>query len=225
LRGTALAILLLAALTSRSSAGASVASVQIPIYLDGREIGDVPAFLSEESVLLAIDGGSFALALRPYLLPGTLVDVTRRIDAAGRLSPEAIRAGGIGFIFDAARLEARVEILVSQRPVMPLNLAGFVDEGPGQAVPPAALSGYVNLLAGGEYSQGDLSGAASGWQRPIFDFDGAVRASSTVLEGIVTHSSQIGVPWQRQDVRLVYDLPQLRHPRLPIVSADGRRRG
>ena len=210
MRAVALVLALLGALTSRSSAATAVKSVQIPVFLDGRQVDEVPAFFGKKDALNAVDGERFAQALRPYLLPERLTDLLGRIDAAGKLSPDAIRACGIDFLFDSALLEVRVGIRAIQRPVMPLDLAHLREEVPLKAVPPAALSGYVNLLAGGEYDQGDLSGAGSGWQKPVFDFDGAVRASSTVLEGVVTHRGQAGVPWQRQDFRLVYDRPKER---------------
>ncbi|MCX5790593.1 MAG: fimbria/pilus outer membrane usher protein [Elusimicrobia bacterium] len=180
------------------------------MFLDGRQIDEVPAFFGKKDALTAVDGQRFAQALRPYLLPERFTELFGRIDAAGKLAPDAIRACGIGFSFDSALLEVRVSLPAVQRPVMPLDLAHLREEVAVKAVPPAAFSGYLNLLAGGEYDQGTLSGAGSGWQRPVFDFAGAVRASSTVLEGVVTHRGQTGVPWQRQDFRLVYDRPKER---------------
>ena len=210
MRGIAPALALLAALTSWSSVGADVSSIQIPIFLDGSKIAEIPAFFGQKNALMAFDGKRFAQALTPYLLPDKLADLSGRIDATGKLSPDAIRACGIGLLFDAARLEARVEIQASQRPVASLDLAHLREEIAQKPLQPAAASGYINFLAGGVYNQGDLSSAGSGWQRPVVDFDAAVRASSTVLQGVVTHSSQNGVPWQRGDFQAVYDLPEKR---------------
>lgn len=158
--------------------------------------------------MVAVDGRRFAEAIRPYLLPGGYAELNARIDAAGRLSPGAIRACGIEFSLDAAEIKMRVTIRASHRPIMSLDLARPRDRGSQKALPPASLSGYVNLLAGREYRTNDPAGGAAGWQAPVFDFDGALRAGKTVLEGVATYRGQQEVPWQRQDFRLVYDRPE-----------------
>jgi outer membrane usher protein len=206
LRGTALALILLAALTTRSSAG-TARSIDLPVILDGREVAQVPAFFGGKNALRSVDGARFAEALRPFLLPETFKDLSGHIDAAGKLTPDAVRASGIEFTFDAARVAVRVGVGASRRPLMPLDLAHLPERSSGRDVPPAFLSGYLNFLGGEEYRRGDPSGAPPGWAPPVFDFDGAVRASSAVLEGVVTHRGENGVPWQRQDFRLVYDRP------------------
>jgi outer membrane usher protein len=209
-RATALAFTLLAVLALRSSAG----TAEIPLFLDNREVEQIPAFFSKEGAFLAVEGDRFSRALQPYLLPERLADLTARIDANGALSADAIRESGIDFFFDAAHLEARAGIPASGRPVTSMDLARRPEKDSVKEVPPATLSGYLNLLAGRdyirEYSGGDLIGGAPRWHPPVFDFDGAIRAHDTVLEGVVTYRGQDIVPFQRQDFRLVYDLPEER---------------
>ena len=210
LRGTALALALLAGLTVLAGAGADVKSIDIPLFVDTREAGQVQAFFGGDGALLSVDGARFVQALRQYLLPERLAELSRRAGPSGRLSPEAILACGIDFVFDTVRLEAHAGIPAARRPVIPLDLAPRQETDPEKTVPAAASSGYLNLLAGLAYREGGPLSVQRGWQPPVFDFDGALRAFGTVLEGAVTYRGQPAVPWQRQDLRLVYDRPEER---------------
>jgi len=77
LRGTALALALLAGLTVLAGAGADVKSIDIPLFVDTREAGQVQAFFGGDGALLSVDGARFVQALRQYLLPERLAPARR----------------------------------------------------------------------------------------------------------------------------------------------------
>jgi len=118
LREVALALVLSAVLTSSLSAGTAVTAIEIPLFLDAREVEQIPAFFSKAGAFLGGRRG----ALRPGAAAASAArkarDLSGRIDATGKLSPDAIAAPAAStFFFDAAHLEARVGIPASRRPV------------------------------------------------------------------------------------------------------------
>lgn len=217
MRGAALALSLLSALTLRSSAG-TVTSVDVSVILDGREIEALPGFFDAKGALQSVDGGRFTRALASVLSVKRLAALAGRVDAGGRLSLEAIRACGLGFVFDPARMAVRVEVPGADRPLTTLDLAARAGGAPAP-VAPAAFSGYLNVLGGGEYREADPASGAPAWRPPVLDLDGAVRAEGTVLEGVETYRGQSPVHWQRQKTRLIYDLPE-RRVRVMVGDVD-----
>ncbi len=182
----------------------------MPLLLDGMEVGQLHAFFSKDGVFTAVDGKLLAEELRPYMMPGKIAELAAHVGGDGAISAAAIQACGIPFVFDDARLEAQVSIPAANRPVTLLDLTHDPAENIKDTAPPAVFSGYLNMLGGLGRKDGNPVSGQPGWQTPVLDFDGALRAFGTVLEGVVTYRAQPSAPWQRQDFRLVYDRPDER---------------
>lgn len=178
--------------------------IDLPLFLDNRELGEVDVQFSRDNELISIDGRAVLDLLRDIILPANYGDFERRLDQRGRLSREALASLAVGLEYDAAKLELVLSIPPEMRRRVEVHLGTGSPFGgkPIPVTPPASTSAYVNVRTAADYLGG---GQAAGWQPALLDLDGAATVLGTTLEGTATFRGGATGGWTRGDVRLVRD--------------------
>lgn len=183
-----------------------VTQVDIPLLLDRLTLGDIPAYVSTNDELIAVDGAAFLKLIARHLLPEKTAALRQRIRSTGQLTIIDMRAEGLTPEYDVSRVELRLGIPLEMRTTQSLSLVQGYGAEPGELLGAADVSGYINFLSGKEFvspSQGT---------RPPFvtDFDGAFSVRGYTLEGVATYRDNAASTWQRGNVRFLHDEPDTR---------------
>ncbi|MHB1204673.1 MAG: fimbria/pilus outer membrane usher protein [Rhodospirillaceae bacterium] len=216
----AVILLVLALALGRTAAAQDVPGatthVDLPVYLDDQELGQIDVEFSSANTLLSVDGAAMLAFLREIILPETYSQIERNLGGKGRLPHGALAALSIGLDYDAAKLELELSIPAEARRKVDVRL-GAGDPFHARAIPvtpPADTSAYLNVHTAADYLSG---GQTNGWQGAIVDLDGAATLFGTTLEGVGTYRGGAANGWSRGDVRLVHDFPE---SRIRVTAGD-----
>lgn len=153
--------------------------------------------------------GIAADGLRPWVAENLSADSARAfetlVNPAGFVPLDRTEEAGFRVVYDPQRALLRLQ-------VMPESLKGrslSLDRGnlPAYAEPvaPASHSAFLNMRSGMDYVH--ESAGPDGRQPVRADFDGAFNVRGWVIEGRADYVEGESRPWQRDDMRVVHDLP------------------
>jgi outer membrane usher protein len=200
-------------------------NMSVPLKDGLRVVGDVMIRISADSSV-AIRRADLSERLGPLLSEQARTGLAGVKEAEGMVALGDVQAAGLGLTFDSGMMELVFEPTADQRPVGALSMLAGTFKAPGPeaaTVQPAAVSGFVNILAGADHRWADGRGTAQ--TSANLDVEAVVRVWDVVLEGLfsydgavdtfqcpaeaqcdVTHRSGV----KRQYSRAVYDLPSQR---------------
>lgn len=179
--------------------------LEIPLRIEKLPLGEVAAFISSRDELLAFDGPALLKLLERFLVPEKLQSLRAKIVSGGRIAADDIRSEGIAVDYDIGRIEASLRVPLDMRTTQSLSLANPYGVDRKDILPPADVSGYVNVLSGHDFVP-DRDGPT-----PIVtDLDGALNLYGNVLEGVGTYRDIGAARWARGDTRIVRDDPESR---------------
>ncbi|MGK7892001.1 MAG: hypothetical protein AB4042_21950, partial [Leptolyngbyaceae cyanobacterium] len=188
---------------------------------------EVPFFIDEQKqgrVIIIVSGGSARQVQAIPLLEKTEAIVQPEIQAQlsaavsdeGYLTLATIRQVGIAVIFDQSRLELELQVPPTLRRTNVIDPRGLPPEA-ARALPPSAVSGYINLR-GGEDIAWQVDGSTNPGRRPLrLNVDGAFNVRGWVIEGNFNWLEDSDPAFTRGDVRLVHDEP---NPALRYAFGD-----
>lgn len=182
--------------------------IDVPVRLDGREIGLVAARPSGDAGQTAIDIHALVklLADRAQEDPLAALRSVAGEDGFARLSE--LPAGGVSVAYDPGDLSVAVSLPPALRRVVRLDVAGRTDAARGMLVlPPARISAYVNARAAVEYLSSPDPGRPDGRGPLGVVFEPALNLDGWVVEGETFYRESGRSRWERGPVRLVRDLP------------------
>lgn len=197
-------------------AGAAPATrlLDLPVVLDGREVGTVRAEIGPGPDAAALAPAALASLLETHLRP----DAVRGLREAGGGTPVpagTIAVDGMTVAVDPATLVLRVVTDPALRRTVVLDLApqpGLAD--PGRLRPPAFLSAYANLRLSQAWHDLAGEGRANGRQPLGGLLDAAVNLDGWVVEAEAFYQEDGrgtgGAPWRRGELRLLRDFPERR---------------
>lgn len=199
--------------------------MDVPLKDGGRELGDIPIRINPDDSIMI---GRAAL----IQVFATSLDATarNRLAAVGGNAPFVpiadFATSGFDIQFDRALQELTFSVSADQRASADISLSG---KSPGSSVvvPPAKLSGYVNLFASidhewGMHTSGDEFDSATSGR---LAFDSAIRTGNFVFESTGVFAGDVDINvcptaafcsythspgFKRQTSRLVYDIPDER---------------
>jgi outer membrane usher protein len=180
--------------------------VIVPLIVNGQSAGQILVVVpggTQTDVLVAAE--SFLATVTAGLRPEVADQLAAAVQADGTLNVRSIRELGIAINFDSSRLELQVSIPPALRAASVQTINGTqVPPELAQALPPSAVSGYLNLRGSQEIV---WSGAAGqiGRQPLQLNFDGAINIEGWVLEGSFNFREGGSPAWQRGPLRLVHD--------------------
>ncbi len=176
----------------------------------------------EQNILL--EGKAVVNLLSHRLRTDILQSLERRIDPEGWLSRTAIEEAGVVTSFEARKFEFAMTTAPGVREKNVQYLTGLGDSLRADALRPAAASGFLNFnLKAARRTEGS-SGSTNDQSTVAIATDGAVNVMGVVLEGSAFAQTGNAHPFQRGDLRLVYDEPRraLRYSagdlRYPVVG-------
>ncbi|MBC8123563.1 MAG: fimbrial biogenesis outer membrane usher protein [Gemmatimonadaceae bacterium] len=182
--------------------------VPAQLSIDGKnqdEILVVPAS-EEEAVRLQ---ATVLVQLAKLVQPETLERLRAAVDAEGNLTMKALRQNGLDALFDTRRLEVQIRIPPALRQPGRFDArAANLPREMGEALPPADLSGFVNLRAAQDFVWTGTSGTSTGRQPLRLGIDGALNWKGWVFEGNAQFAEGPTPTWTRGELRLVHDMPE-----------------
>jgi outer membrane usher protein len=198
-----------------NTAGRTI-SLSVPLLDGSTSLGEIVILIRPDDSLL-IPKSALMDVLRPALDEAYLKRIDDLSSSTGRISTGDLKRAGIDIQFDRSRLALILKALGAQKK--------FADAPRQQAIvrpppeKPAAVSGFINALAGLDYYWGDEPNPGLGGH---LDLQAALRMWNVVLETDATvdgHMSQNLCPlgatclyedrqgFKRTQSRVVYDLP------------------
>ncbi|MBE9111785.1 fimbrial biogenesis outer membrane usher protein, partial [Nodosilinea sp. LEGE 07298] len=179
--------------------------VTVPIILNDQPAGQglvlVPGG-SQVDVQVATD--SFLSAVAQVLRPDIAAQLAAASQADGTLALQSIREVGIAINFDSSQLELQVGIPPALRQTAVVNAgSGGAPPELAQALPPSAVSGYLNLRGSQAVVWSGTEGS-TGRQPLALNFDGAINVHGWVFESSLGFTEG-GAGWRRGSTRLVHD--------------------
>ncbi len=182
--------------------------IPVPFVINGEEQGQL--------VVLLRPGGSPAVRLQaaPFLKktatlvrPDIQAKLQAAVDADGNLSLDVLRQNGLGAIFDERRLDLQIQVPPALRVTNVVGgLRGNLPPEAKDALPPSAVSGYLNLRGGQTFGWSGTS-TPLGRQPLQLSLEGAVNIKGWVFEGFANFVEHGKPAWRRGDLRLVRDDP------------------
>lgn len=185
-----------------------VRQLDLPVKLEGREIGLVPARLSGNPKDTQVDMAALAalLADRAQEEPVAALRALAGQDGFGRVAD--VPADGLAVAYEAADLSIAVSIPPPLRRVVRLDVTGRSDAARGMLVlPPATFSAYVNMRAAVDFLASPDPGRADGRGPLSVVFEPAANWRGWVFEGEAYYRENGLSRWSRGPLRIVRDLP------------------
>jgi outer membrane usher protein len=182
-------------------------SLTVPLIVGDQSRSDIRVILSTNREDLKLQAAPLLQELSPLLRPERLKQLEATADAQGNLRLPALKAAGLDAVFDEQKLELRVAVPAELRPASDIQIFGGLPPGAASALKPSDFSAYLNLLTGMDYVEQSANGQNEGMQPFHTDLEGAVNLHNAVVEGSASYTENAATPWQRNDVRLVYDDP------------------
>lgn len=187
---------------------AHVYSLTVPLMVGNQPGADIRVILSANGEDLKLQAAPLLQELAPLLRPERLKQLETATDAQGNLRLPVLKELGLDAVFDEQKLELRVAVPPELRPPSDIQLFGNrLPAGAASALKPGDLSAYLNLRTGFDYVEQSASGQGAGLQPFQASLEGAINLHNWVAEGSVSFTEDAATPWQRNDVRLVYDDP------------------
>ena len=111
--------------------------------------------------------------------PGTVKDVTKKVDEDGMLTVQSLMDLGYGVIIDRRGFKINIEIPPEYRKKIIFYVMGEPEDEPtvsaAQLIQPAGLSGYLNYSFSTNYLSSELDDTESGLEAPLGSFLGLVK--------------------------------------------------
>ncbi|MDX6749170.1 fimbria/pilus outer membrane usher protein [Geminicoccaceae bacterium 1502E] len=197
----ALALAFPAAAQTLNPTGRTV-ELAMPLRQDGFYLGDVVLRLAADD-RFSVDAARLLELLDPTLAADARDRLLELAAASGRLTPGDVAEAGLRLVYDPALLELRVDMPIERRGVTELGVRRQRRGPPADALPEAALAGYLNLAAAIDHVHRAESGD-TGTGHPTLSADGALRSLGVVLEAEVEADGEHG-DIDRRGTRLVMD--------------------
>jgi outer membrane usher protein len=182
-------------------------ALEIPVLVDGREVGTVRAQVGSDPGQTAVAPDRLAELLEPLAQPA-LVEAIRSAPAPGGLAPvRDLAASGIGLAYDPGDLALKATLRPEQRRAQAIDFSPAPRPG-STVIGPAFLSAYANLRATTGHQS--LAGEEDGEGRlPLrLSLENYVNLDGWVLEADAFFQEDGQSRWRRGDVRVVRDLPE-----------------
>lgn len=174
----------------------------VPLKDGNFYIGDIVLEIDTNDHL-SFSSQRFLDLLSNLIDPKILETLRGSIGTKTSITPEDIAGSGIKVSYSPQTLELNLLIPANMRAARALQVASLDQARFGTYVRPAMASAYVNIRGSEDYVE---RGVKTGFQDPVFFFDGAARLGPVVLEGQgVWQPGVAGAPLQRQATRLVWD--------------------
>ena len=133
--------------TRMNTSGRTV-SFPVPLKDAEVELGEVAIQITADDKILILKS-EFAERIEPILGPAVAQKVSALDDVSGFVAIENFKAADIGVHFDFGLQELKLKISPDQRPTGDLNMGGHTSQQvSAELIAPAAVSGYVNIVAG-----------------------------------------------------------------------------
>ncbi|WP_240002428.1 fimbria/pilus outer membrane usher protein [Oleisolibacter albus] len=178
--------------------------LDLPVQVDGREIGLVPARIAGSETL--VDVAALVRLLEPLAQPDGLAPLRGVAGADGYGSLHAAPPGGIAVRVDPGELVVVVTIPPALHQRQTLRVADWAGAAHGyQVLPPAALSAYMNMRASLDRVEGGGRQGETGDLSSVFE--PALAWNGVVAESEIFYREDGARRWSRGATRLVRDFP------------------
>lgn len=191
-----------------NSAAVEAQTVVLPVTVDGRDAGDVGAEVDLAAGTARFNAADLVDVLFRFVEPVAAQSLIDRADGEGFIDADGVAAAGLTSAFDPANLRLAIGVPAELRPLQDLSLRGDYRAGAADEILHAAdVSAYVNVFTGLEFVTADSSNApGSTGRQPIQTaFEGAINVLGAVVQGELSYQQDANRPWQRGDVRTVFD--------------------
>lgn len=175
------------------------APFDLPVYVDGRYIGDVAAWSSGAGVRLDAE------RLREAIAPVATSDVLNRLERlrleGQPLTPERLQGAGIDAIYDSTDIAIRISLTAEQRRLQIYSVGGRFESSSGERLAPAKIAAGLEVSAERRWSD-------EGGDGTIVDLDGFAilggpRAPVLIVNG--SYDDSRATAWRRRQIALVRD--------------------
>ena len=179
--------------------------IQLPVLDGGIVATHVYMQANDEGIPVAIEADSF----RPFVAEHMSLFAREMFNGLAKdnlVALDALPKAGFALNYDEEEAALRLDV---QPDALKTQTISLTFDGMNENQVPlenAALSGFVNLRAGQDIVHDSVS--EEGRQPARLDTDGAVNLKGWVLEGRADYLEGSDQPWQRDDLRLVHDLPE-----------------
>lgn len=189
-------------------ATAPIQSAILPWSINGDSQGDLPVRIDSANDDIHWPAAGFLQMLAEPLQDQWLGKITALVEN-GFLSRRDLSQAGIQTEFDRRTLQLAVKLLPEQ---LRSNVVTFKKAQRSENTPTvnaARLSGYLNTRGSLGWTWLPENNNDAGVQPVALQWDGAVNYQGWVLEGQTRFLEDSETPWQRGDLRLVHDRPNL----------------
>jgi outer membrane usher protein len=189
-----------------------VRQLDLPVRIEGREVGQIAARLTPAPQDTQLDIASLSTMLRQRLQDEPLAALTALAGSDGFGKPTALaadsRAAGLDITVDTSDLSVAISISPQIRRPVRIDVLGRGDPSRGYlVVPNASFSSYVNVRAALEYLVLPEPDRPDGRGPLNLVFEHASNWKGWVLETESSFKQDLSERWSRGSVRLVRDLP------------------
>lgn len=192
---------------SKSSVARGYA-LTVPLMVGNQVRTDIRVVISPNREDWKLQAAPLLQELSPLLRREPLKQLQAAADPQGNVRLQALKEIGLEAVFDEEKLEVRVAVPPELRQPSDIQIFGNrLPVGADSAIKNSDLSAYLNLLTGLDYVEQSAKGQNQGLQPLHTSLEGAVNLYHTVLEGSASYAENAATPWQRNEVRLVYDDP------------------
>jgi hypothetical protein len=197
--------------------------VEASLMINETTDGDMEIIFTDDHLDFSMPAAPVMKILSKITIPDILKTVRAAIDSQGRITQSFLARIGLKTTFDAHLYQVKI-IVPSIFLLKQVHQLIGIREDPYsiETIKPDAVSAFLNIQADQKirYNQSLSNNSISNqslasensdkkFSRPFTgNFDGAVNAKGVVLEGMANYQQYIDHPFQRKDVRLVYDRPE-----------------
>lgn len=180
--------------------------ISLPLYLDKRPLGTVQMLMMPDPQASYVQVGPL-LAMLKNLVPADRLKALLAAATRGFLNLKDGAKGGVELHFDE-RLAALVVTIPSESKMRrSLTLRGSSTASNKTITAPSPVSAYLNVFGAQDFVDSGLPAQDMGRQPFRTSVDGALNMSGWVLESSGNYLEGDPHSWQRNDTRLVHDLP------------------
>lgn len=199
--------------------------MSVPLNDNGRSLGEVTVRIDVHDAV-AVNHEAFLQAAGSGFSAETRGRVERLPRTDGFTPVAAFAGAGIDLTFDAAIQELTIRVAADDRAVGDIDLGQRPNAAAASAAQaPAAVSGYLNIVAGVDYAWDGLGSDTTGNSSRAdghLELESAIRAWDTVVENRVLYDGDVATNFcptgavcdydhaagvKRQMTRVVHDLP------------------
>jgi outer membrane usher protein len=197
--------------------------VEASLMINETTDGAMEIIFTDDHLDFSIPAAPVMKILSKIAVSDILKTVRAAIDSQGRITQSALTSLGLRTTFDSQLYQVKI-IVPSIFLLKQLHQLIGIQENPYsiETIKPNVVSAFLNIQADQKirYNQSLSNNSISNqslesennekkFSRPFTgNFDGAVNAKGVVLEGMANYQQYIDHPFQRKDVRLVYDRPE-----------------